>query len=69
MLHRVLGAHGLGDVLCNLPCQYSLLTSTAVKRVLPADWMLPNLKCNTDYFHLLPVLLSFQASAFHSGFL
>lgn len=69
MLHRVLGARGLGDVLCNLPCQYPLLMSTAVKRVLPADWMLLNLKCNTDSFHILLVLLSFQASAFHSGFL
>lgn len=69
MLHWIVRAHGLGDVLCNLPCQYPLLMCTAVKRVLPADWMLLNLKCNTDSFHILPVLLSFQASVFHSGFL
>lgn len=62
MLHRVLKAHGLGDALCNLPCQYPSLTSTAVKRVLPADWMLLNLRCNADFPSLaMALLLSLQA--------
>ena len=71
MLHRVLKACGLGDALCNLPCQYPSLTSTAVKRVLPADWVLLNLKSNADFpsrawiscllfKHLLPILGSWS---------
>lgn len=71
MLHRVLKAHGLGDALCNLPCQYPSLTSTAVKRVLPADWVLLNLKCDAhfpslawlscfNFKHLLPILGSWS---------
>lgn len=48
MLHRVLKARGLGDALCNLPCQYPLPTSAAVMRDLSADRVLLNLKCDAD---------------------
>lgn len=71
MLHRVLKARGLGDALCNLPCQYPSLTSAAVKKVLPADWVLLNLKRDADFpslawlscfhlKHLLPLLGSWS---------
>lgn len=51
MLHRVLKACGLGDA--------------PVERVLPADWVLLNLKC-LPCMILLPL---FQVFASHSGFL
>lgn len=79
VLHRVLKACGLGDALCNLPCQYPLLTSTAVKRVLPADWVLLHLKCDADFTslawfscfhfkHLLPMLGSWSMWQNHTVF-